>query len=103
MFFGLFKNAEVDQAANTMAERFAKRYPADLQTGDKPVRQEKLTAATSSLYSDLNDLRRRVRLGTFRRAQFANTLKWALKDRGYKDEIVNSVVYDLLFYLARPK
>jgi hypothetical protein len=44
-----------------------------------------------------------VKLGVFRKAALANTLKWELRERGYESGFVKSVVYDLLIRLASSK
>ena len=99
MLFRFFKNKEIEDFARKMAERFATRCPPELQ--DDKRGEQKREGAMSAIYNDVGELRKRVRLGVLRKAQLANTLKWELKERGYKKEFVNSVVYDMLFQLAK--
>ena len=100
MLFGLFKNKEIDAFAKSAAERFAKRCPVAVQDEESVAGESKRAAATRTLYSDVLELHRRTPLGVYRKAYMANSLKWELKERGYKKDFVNSVVYDLLFQLA---
>ena len=103
MLLRFFKNKEIDDFAKSMAERFAKRCPPDLQDDARPAATQKRDGAMHAVYSELGEFRKRVRLGVFRKALLANTLKWELKERGYKPAFVNTVVYDMLFSLAGKK
>lgn len=103
MLFRFFKNKDIEEFATSLAERFAKRCPPELQDDARQIAVQKREGAMHAMYSELGDLRKRVRLGVFRKAQLANTLKWELKERGYRPDFVNSVVYDMLFQLAGSK
>lgn len=103
MLFGLLRNREMEELGKGMAERFAKRYPADLQDDNRPAAAQKREAAMSAVYSELAQLRKRTKLGVLRKATLANTLKWELKERGFRPDVVNQVVYDILFHLAGKK
>lgn len=100
MLFGLFKNREVEEAGKAMAERFARRFPPELQDDERPAAMQKREAAMSGIYSEVGDLRKREKLGVFGKATLANTLKWSLKERGYRPDVVKQVVYDMLFHIA---
>ena len=100
MLFGIFKNKEIDAFARNAVDRFAKRCPATLQDEASARGDQSRTAAIRTLHSDVLELRRRMPLGVYRKAYMANSLKWELKERGFRKEFVNSVVYDLLFALA---
>jgi len=103
MLFRFLRNKEIEEFATTMADRFVKRCPPDLQDDARPMAAQKRESAMSAIYSELGEFRKRVRLGVYRRAELANTLKWALKERGYKSGFANSVVYDMLIQLASSK
>lgn len=100
MLFGLLKSREMEEEGRAMAERFAKRYPPALQDDSRPAAAQKRDAAMSAIYSELTQLRKRTKLGVVKKATLANTIKWELKERGYRPEVANQVVYDMLFYLA---
>ena len=101
MLFGLLKSREMEEIGKGIADRFAKRFPAALQ--DDPRAEQKRDAAMSAVFSELAQLRKRTKLGVLRKATLANTLKWELKERGYRPDVVSKVVYDILFYLAGKK
>lgn len=103
MFFGLFRNREIEDAGRAMAERFARRFPPELQDDARPGSAQKRETAMSGIHSEVGDLRKRVKLGVFGKATLANTLKWSLKERGYRPEVVDQVVYDMLFHIAGRK
>ncbi|MEK7403177.1 MAG: hypothetical protein AABZ80_12550 [Gemmatimonadota bacterium] len=103
MVFRFFKNKEIEDFAQSMAEHFAKRCPPNLQDDESPATTHQRDAAMHTIYSELGGFRKRVRLGVFRKALLANTLKWELKERGYKSAFVNAMVYDMLVSLAGSK
>ncbi|HET9454452.1 MAG TPA: hypothetical protein VFO66_09230 [Gemmatimonadaceae bacterium] len=103
MLFGLFRNREVEEAGKAMAERFAKRFPPELQDDDRPGAAQKRESAMSGIYSEVGDLRKRAKLGVLGKATLANTLKWSLKERGYRPDVIKQVVYDMLFHIAGRK
>lgn len=103
MLFRFFKHKEIEEFAKSLAERFAKRCPPELQDDTRAAAVQKRDGAMSAIYSELGEFRTRVPLGVYRKAELANTLKWELKERGYHSDFVNAVVYDMLFQLARSK
>jgi len=101
MFFGLIRSPEMEDLARTLADRFAKQYPPALQDDARESAAKKRDNAMSAVFSQLAPVRRTTKLGVIRKAVLANTLKWELKERGYRKDVVNAVVYDILFWLVQ--
>ncbi len=103
MFFRIFRSRDMEDLGARLAERFATRFPADLQQDEGPAAERKREGAISSIYSELGEYRKRGSLGLFRRFALGNAVRVALRQRGYRPEVVRPVVYDMLFFLAGRK
>jgi hypothetical protein len=100
MLFRIFKHKEIEDFAKTLADRFAKKCPPELQDETRDGAVQKREAAMTSIHSLVGDFHKRVPLGLYKRAELANSLKWEMKERGYVKTFINAVVYDMLVHLA---
>lgn len=101
MLFGLLRNREIEEFGKALAERFAKRCPPEMQDAPEGAWEQKRQSAMGVVYSDVAALQRRTHVGWVRRAIMANTVKWELKERGYRNDLVNSIVLDMLVQMTR--
>ena len=100
MLFRFFKHKDIEDFAKSLTERFASRFPPELQASTNPSTAKKREAAMSSVHSLVSEFHKKTPLGIYKRAELANTMKWELKERGYQRDFVNAVVYDMLIELA---
>ena len=103
MLFRLFKHKDIEDFAKSLADRYAKRFPPELQDESREGAQHKRDAAMASIHSLVSEFHKRTPLGIYKRAELANSLKWELKERGYQKALVDSIVYDMLIQLASSK
>ncbi len=100
--FGLEK---INNLAQNICAEFAATFPPELQ----PEMQTKGNSrANKKLLSALDRVDRNIagflatkpRIGIFRKAKCANDVKWGLREKGYRDEIVDTVVRKVVFGLS---
>ena len=96
--FGLEKLNELSKA---ICEEFAAGYPSEMQAQKDARTDKKLISALSRIDNKIAAfLATKPRIGIFRKAKCANDVKWGLKEKGYGDEIVDTVVRKVVFGLS---
>jgi len=101
-----FSTEQIDGFARTLADELARRYPAEVEAGEKDearsVKTERrLRRTLESVYGKAREYRERERLGVYRRARLGNTFKWDLLERGYAEAFVEEVTHGLVVTLSR--
>lgn len=96
--FGLEK---LNELSNKICEEFAASFPPETQAENNPRTNKKLISALSGVDNKISSfLATKPRIGIFRKAKCANDVKWSLREKGYRDEIVDTVVRKVVFGLS---
>lgn len=96
----LFNASHVEEFAKSLVAEFARQFPPSLQQEGKKA-EKKLTAALRHLHQRAQQFQAEHKMGIYQKAKFSNTLKWELKESGYEDAMIDGLIKDLLFSLAR--
>lgn len=96
--FGLEK---LNELSKTICEDFAASFPAEAQAQKDARTDKKLISALGRVDRRISSfLATKPRIGIFRKAKCANDVKWGLREKGYRDEIVDTVVRKVVFGLS---
>ena len=93
---------ELNELAKKICEDFAAGFPPSMQGETKPQAKRKLAAALLGVDQNIGRfLAAGPRLGVFNKAKCANEVKWGLKDRGFREELVDAVTHKIVHGLSR--
>lgn len=100
--FGLDK---INALSKKICEDFVAAFPPEVQ---QEMQGKSSSRANRRLLSALDGVDRKItgflaakpRIGVFRKAKCANDVKWGLREKGYRDEIVDTVVRKVVFGLS---
>lgn len=101
MLFKFFFNASQAEAfAKTLAAEFMREYPVHLVQGGGKGGNKKLIGAIQHLNGKARQFNRQNRLGLYKKAKLSNTFKWALKEHGYDDDLIDELIKGMLIAMA---
>lgn len=93
---------ELNELAKKICEDFAARFPPSMQGENKPLARKQLAAALVSVDQNLGRFLATNRApGVFKKAKCANEVKWGLKDKGFRAELVDAVTEKVVHGLSR--
>lgn len=98
----LFGKSEINQVAEQLANELARRYPPSMASGEG--RRLSPQAVTNILESVINKAVTRSNewdLGVVGKAKLGNSLRWALKEKGYPEKFIEMVIEALVVYLSK--
>ena len=93
---------KINELSKRICDDFAAGFPPEMQAENTPRSSKKLISALDAIDQKIAGfLATKPRIGVFRKAKCANEVKWGLKDKGYREEIVDSVVRKVVFGLSQ--
>jgi hypothetical protein len=93
---------ELNELSKRICDDFASNYPPSMQGENRPHAKKQLAAALVSVDNNIGRfLAANPRPGVFKKAKCANEVKWGLKDRGFRVELVDAVTNKVIHGLAR--
>lgn len=93
---------KLNELAKKICEDFASSFPPSMQDADKPNAKQRLAAALVSVDQNIGRfLAANPGPGVFKKAKCANEVKWGLKDRGFREELVDAVTHKVVHGLSR--
>ncbi|TYC49989.1 hypothetical protein ETQ85_25545 [Zoogloea oleivorans] len=98
MIFSWFNAAEAKKTATTLAENFAKGFPADQGKPDKKSQARKEKAA-QMLFFQAKAFAREHRLNIYKKARFGQAFQKRLAELGYNDEFSRTLTQEVLVAL----
>jgi hypothetical protein len=91
MAFGWFDSSAAAAFGEQMAEEVARIVPLDASHGPKKSASKQLDKFRRAIVH-ASDLRGKMPLNFYKKARCANSLRWALIDKGYSKPFVEEVV-----------
>ena len=99
---GWFRTKELDEFADTLVAELLERVPPrGMQPGAKGF--QRATRAFGSAFARIDAFAQSQRLNVYKKAHFANRMRWALKEKGYPADFVATMTQELLMHLSPPK
>jgi hypothetical protein len=100
--FGWFNTKELDAFADSLLAELRERVPPGAQlAGSKGF--ERATRAFGSAFTRIDAFAREHRLNVYKKAHFANRMRWALKEAGYPEDFCATMTQELLMHLSPPR
>lgn len=100
----LFGKSEINAVAEQLANELSRRYPPVMASGEG--RRLSPQAVTNILESVINKAVSKSHewdLGVAGKAKLGNSLRWALKEKGYPEKFIETVTEALIVYLSKKR
>ena len=102
--FDIISGRNEKKLAQDLAARLIKDLPPKfLQDPGKQLSVNKITRSLERIYQSVAEKNAESRMGFYRRAIFANTFKWALKEAGYTEQFIDVAVEGMIVELNKKK
>lgn len=100
----LFGKSDIDIVAVQLVNELSRRYPPNMASGDgRRLSPQAVTNILESVINKAVTKSQEWNLGVVGKAKLGNNVRWALKDKGYPDKFVDTVVEAIVVYLSRGK
>lgn len=95
-----FDTKELDAFADAVVAELVRRYPppGDGVTGTKAF--ERLRKSFAATFDGIDRFLAGRKLNLYKRARFANRMRWALADAGYPPEFVSTMTREVVAHIA---
>jgi len=98
MAWSWFDASESKMFAGQLAQSFMEK-DAEEQPDSKKKSVLKKQKLLNTVFQEVGNFKRTHKLNIYKKAQFANTFKWALKDAGYEDVYIDEFVREIMLRL----
>jgi|RhiMetdeSRZDD1v2_1073273.scaffolds.fasta_scaffold35845_5 hypothetical protein len=100
MIAGWFDTKELDAFADSLVAELVERFPpaGERAAGQKTF--DKLRRTFGATFDKVDAYARSHKLNVFRKAHFANHMRWALKEAGYAPEFVSTMTQELVAHVT---
>jgi hypothetical protein len=99
MAIGWFRTKEVEEFADSLVAELVERFPpAGGVTGRKAF--DKLRRTFGATFERIDAFARSQPLNLYKKAHFANHVRWALKEAGYSPDFVKTMTQELVAHVA---
>ena len=98
----LFQKAPITQFAAQLAEEITKRYPqhVDADPAKRPS-VNRLTRIVEDACKKARAFQDEHKLGWVGKARLGNAFRWALKERGYRQDFIDLATEALIVYISK--
>ncbi len=103
---GWFNTKELDQFADSLLAELLERVPPSGERLSGTKAFERVVRSFGATFQRIDAFARTQRLNVYKKAHFANRMRWALREAGYPEDFVDTMTRELLMHLsvpARPK
>ena len=98
MILNWFDANESKKFAEELAQSFMEK-DAQSQPDSKKKSVLKKQKLLNTVFQEVGNFKRTHQLNIYKKAQFANTFKWALKEAGYEDAYIDEFVKEIMLRL----
>lgn len=95
MVLNWFDASESKNFATQLAQSFMEK-DAQEQPDSKKKSVLKKQKLLNTVFQEVGNFKRAHSLNIYKKAQFANTFKWALKEAGYEDAYIDELVREIM-------
>ena len=99
MLSGWFNTKEVDEFADSLDAELVERFPPTGGLAGKKT-FDKLRRTFGATFARIDAFARSRELNVYKKAQFANHVRWALKEAGYPPEFVKTMTQELVAHVT---
>lgn len=103
-FKSLFGPSRFDTLAETLATELTRRYPPTMASGEgRTLSPQAVTNIVEAIVGKAVNKSQEWNLGVVGKARLGNSMRWALKERGYPGKFTEIVIEALIVYLTRSR
>src|ERR1700741_2360748 len=99
---GWFNTKELDEFADSLVAELLERVPPSggALSGVKGL--DRVRRTFGATFTRIDAFARSQRLNVYKKAHFANRIRWALKEAGYPEDFCATMTQELLMHLSPP-
>lgn len=95
-----FSTASASEFGIRLAQNYAREFALINSETNKSKREKKRNKLLASMLADAKDFNAANKLNIYKKAKLGNAIKWTLKDLGYDDKIIDSLLKEIFIALA---
>jgi len=99
---GWFDTKELDGFADTLVADLLERVPPSGGGLSGAKGLDRVRRTFGAAFERIDAFARTHKLNVYKKAHFANRIRWALKEAGYPDDFCATMTQELLMHLAPP-
>jgi len=99
---GWLNTKELDEFADSLVAELLERVPPSGGKFSGAKALERVTRTFGATFARIDAFARSQRLNVYKKAHFANRIRWALKEAGYPEDFVGTMTQELLMHLSVP-
>jgi len=100
---GWFNTKELDEFADALVAELRERVPPSGGQLSGPKAFERVTRTFGTTFARIDAFARSQRLNVYKKARFANRIRWAMKEAGYPEDFCATMTQELLMHLSPPR
>ena len=100
MLGGWFDTKELDAFADSLVADLVKRFPPAAENAVARKEFEKLRRTFSATFQRIDVYVAAHPLNVYKKARFANRIRWALRDAGYPAEFVRTMTQEVVAHMS---
>jgi hypothetical protein len=97
---GWFDTKELDAFADSLIAELVERFPPTAQAAEGNKGFDKLRRTFAATFAKVDAYAREHSLNLYKKAHFANYVRWALKEAGYPDDFVATMARELVTHVT---
>ncbi|HEV7476751.1 MAG TPA: hypothetical protein VGO02_03330 [Burkholderiales bacterium] len=99
---GWFNTKELDEFADSLVAELLERVPPAGRQLSGAKALQRISRSFGATFTRIDAFARSQRLNVYKKAHFANRIRWALKEAGYPEDFCATMTQELLMHLSPP-
>lgn len=99
MLAGWFNTKELDAFVDSLVAELVERFPPGGNPAGKKA-FDKLRRTFGATFSRIDEFARTHQLNLYKKAHFANHMRWALKEAGYPPDFVKTMTQEIVAHVT---
>ena len=99
MALGWFRTKEVEEFADSLVAELVERFPPSGGIAGRKA-FDKLRRTFGATFARIDDFARSQPLNLYKKAHFANHVRWSLKEAGYPPDFVKTMTQELVAHVT---
>jgi len=99
---GWFNTKELDQFADSLMAELRERVPPSGERLSGTKAFQRVVRTFGSAFERIDAFAASQRLNVYKKAHFANRIRWAMSEAGYPEDFVDTMTRELLMHLSAP-
>ena len=100
MAFGWFDTKQLDEFADAVVAELVLRYPPPGVDVDGKKAFERLRRSFGAPFARIDGFLAERKLNMYKKAHFANRIRWALAEAGYPAEFVSTMTHEVVTHVT---